>query len=176
MLPHGPVAPGGKADRRSWRMRWAGEAPARTPRCCEAGGRAQAAGQVPGGPRRPGAGERMPARNHPGAGASAGGQAPERRGGARQCVPGCRGAAAHNRVRSDQQPQSVAPRSRYHAGQGPIRPVQFRAARPPPLRHSELVAQDQDLGGPPGLLTPGQPQPCSGPRDQEKDEPQAHDR
>jgi hypothetical protein len=66
----------------------------------------------------------------------------------------------------------VAPRSRYHAEQGreqgPVRPVQFRAARLPPLQHSELVAQDQDLGDPPGLLTPGQPQPCSGPRDQEK--------
>jgi hypothetical protein len=40
----------------------------------------------------------------------------------------------------------------------------------------ELVAQDQDLGGLPPLLTPGQPQPRGDPRDQEEDEPQAHDR
>jgi hypothetical protein len=87
---------------------------------------------------------------------------------------------AHDRVRSDQQPQPVAPRSRYHAEQGreqgPVRPVQFRAARLPPLQHGELVAQDQDLGDPPRLFAPGQPQPCGGPCDQEENEPQAHDR
>jgi len=60
--------------------------------------------------------------------------------------------------------------------QGPVRPVQVRAARLPPLQHGELVAQDQDLCDPPRLLAPGQPQPCGDPRDQEKDEPQAHDR
>jgi hypothetical protein len=36
------------------------------------------------------------------------------------------------------------------------RPVQLRAARLPPLQDRELVAQDQDLGGLPRLLTPGQ--------------------
>jgi hypothetical protein len=70
---------------------------------------------------------------------------------------------AHDRVRGDQQPQPVAPRFRYHAGQGreqgPVRPVQVRAARLPPLHYGELVAQDQDLCGLPRLLTPGQPQP-----------------
>jgi hypothetical protein len=74
----------------------------------------------------------------------------------------------------------VAPRFRDHAEQDreqrPVRPVQFRAARLPPLQDGELVAQDQDLGGIPGLLTPGQLQPCGDPRDQEEDEPQAHDR
>jgi hypothetical protein len=57
----------------------------------------------------------------------------------------------------------VAARFRYHAEQdrerGPVRPVQLRAARLPPLQDRELVAQDQDLGGLPRLLTPGQPQP-----------------
>jgi hypothetical protein len=36
----------------------------------------------------------------------------------------------------------------------PIRPVQVRAARLPPLQDGELVAQDQDLCGLPGLLMP----------------------
>ena len=45
-----------------------------------------------------------------------------------------------------------------------------------PLQDRELVAQDQDLGGLPRLLTPGQPQPRGDPRDQEEHEPQAHDR
>jgi hypothetical protein len=66
-------------------------------------------------------------------------------------------------VRGDQQPQSVAARFGYHAGQGreqgPVRPVQLRAARLPPLQYGELMAQDQDLGGLPRLLAPGQPQP-----------------
>src|SRR5450755_4016040 len=44
------------------------------------------------------------------------------------------------------------------------------------LQDRELVAQDQDLGGLPRLLTPGQPQPGGHPRDQEEDEAQAHDR
>jgi hypothetical protein len=39
-----------------------------------------------------------------------------------------------------------------------------------------LVAQDQDLGGLPRFLTPGQPQPRGHPREQEEDEPQAYDR
>jgi len=51
----------------------------------------------------------------------------------------------------------------YHAEQGreqgPVRPVQLGAARLPPLQDRELVAQDQDLGGLPRLLAPGQPQP-----------------
>jgi hypothetical protein len=87
---------------------------------------------------------------------------------------------AQDGVRGDQQPQPLASRFREHAEQDreqcPVRPVQARAARLPPLQHDELVAQDQDLGNTPRLLAPGQPQPCSGPRDQEKDEPQAHDR
>jgi len=57
----------------------------------------------------------------------------------------------------------VAARFRYHVEQGreqgPVRPVQRRAALPPPLQDGELVAQDQDFGGLPRLLTPGQPQP-----------------
>ena len=40
-----------------------------------------------------------------------------------------------------------------------VRPVQFRAARLPPLQDGELVAQDQDLCGLPCFLTPGHPQP-----------------
>ena len=52
---------------------------------------------------------------------------------------------------------------RYHREQGrekcPVRPVQPRAARLPPLQDGELVAQDQDLCGLPSLLTPGEPQP-----------------
>jgi hypothetical protein len=55
-------------------------------------------------------------------------------------------------------------------------PVQLRAARLLPLQYGELMAQDQDLCGLPRLLTPGQPQPRGDPRDQEEDEPQAHDR
>jgi len=39
-----------------------------------------------------------------------------------------------------------------------------------------LVAQDQDLGSLPGLLTPRQPEPGGRPRGQQKVEPQAHDR
>jgi hypothetical protein len=44
------------------------------------------------------------------------------------------------------------------------------------LQDGELVAQDQDPGGVPRLVAPGQPQPRGYPRDQEEDEPQAHDR
>ena len=66
---------------------------------------------------------------------------------------------AQDRVRGDQQPQPVAAGFRYHAEQGreecPVRPVQLRAARLPPLQDGELVAQDQDLCGLPRLLTPG---------------------
>ncbi len=87
---------------------------------------------------------------------------------------------AQDRVRGDQQPHPLAPRSRYHAEQGreqgPVRPVHGRAARIPPLQDGELVAQDQDLGGLPRLLTPGQPQPRGHPRDEKEGEPQAHER
>jgi hypothetical protein len=69
---------------------------------------------------------------------------------------------------------------RYHAEQsheqGPVRPVQPRPARLPPLKYDELMAQDQDLRCLPRLLTPGQPQPSGDPCDQEEDEPQPHDR
>ena len=82
-------------------------------------------------------------------------------------------------VSGDQQPQPVPAGFGYHAEQGreqgPVRPVQPRAARLPPLQDGELVAQDQDLGGLPCLLTLRQPQPRGQPRDQEEDEPQAHD-
>jgi hypothetical protein len=87
---------------------------------------------------------------------------------------------AHDGVRGDQRPQTLTARFRYHAEQGreqgPVRPIQLRAARLPPLQDGELVAQDQHLGGLPRLLTPGQPQPRGDPRDQEEDEPQTHDR
>ena len=53
-------------------------------------------------PGRSGAGGRVPARHHPASQASAGAQAPERRGGARQCVPGRRAqqGAASRHVRA----------------------------------------------------------------------------
>jgi hypothetical protein len=86
----------------------------------------------------------------------------------------------HDRGRRDQQPQPLAARLRHHAHQGreqrAIRPRQLRAARRLALQDHELVAQDQDLGGLPRILTPGQPQPRGDPRDQEEEEPQAHDR
>jgi hypothetical protein len=66
-------------------------------------------------------------------------------------------------------PNRVASRARF-------RPVQLRAARLMALQDGELVAQDQDLGGLPRILAPGQPRPRDHPRDQEEDEPQAHDR
>jgi S-adenosyl methyltransferase len=82
--------------------------------------------------------------------------------------------------RGDQQPQPLAPCFRYHAEQGreqgPVRPVEIRAMRTPPLQDGELVAQDQDLRGLPCLPTVGQPQPRGNPRYQEEHEPQAHDR
>jgi hypothetical protein len=66
---------------------------------------------------------------------------------------------AQDRVRGDQQPQPVAPRFGYHGEQGrqecPVCPVQVRAAWPLPLQYGDLVAQEQDLGGLPGFLTPG---------------------
>ncbi len=87
---------------------------------------------------------------------------------------------AQDRLRGDQQAQPLAPRFRYHGEQGreqcPVCPVQVRATRLPPLQDGELVAQDQDLCGPPRFLAPGQPQPGGHPRDQEEDESQAHDR
>ena len=83
---------------------------------------------------------------------------------------------AQYRVRGDQQPQPVAARFRYHGeegrDQGPVRPVQVRAARLPPSQDGEPVAQDQDLCGLPCFLTPGQLQPGGRPRDQEEDGPQ----
>ena len=52
---------------------------------------------------------------------------------------------AQDRVRCDQQPQSLAPRFRYHAEQGReqclVRPGQVRAARLPSLQDGKLVAQ-----------------------------------
>src|ERR1017187_3521224 len=80
--------------------------------------------------------------------------------GARACaVPDDAAVPAYEGVRGDQQPQPVATGSRYRAGQGreqgPVCPVQLRAARLPPLQDGELVAQDQDFGGLPRLLTPG---------------------
>ena len=78
---------------------------------------------------------------------------------------------ARDRVRGNQQPQPLAARFRYQAGQGrdrgPVRPVQLRSARLPPLQDRELMAQDQDFRGLPHLLTPRQPQPRGDPRDQE---------
>jgi hypothetical protein len=72
-------------------------------------------------------------------------------------------APAQDRVGGDQQPHPVAARFGYYAeqgrDQGPVRPVQVRATRLPPPQDRELAAQDQDLGGLPRLLTPGQPQP-----------------
>jgi hypothetical protein len=78
-------------------------------------------------------------------------------------VPDDVAVPAQDGVRGDQQPQSVAAGFGYHAEQcreqGPVCPVQLRAARLPPLQDRELVAQDQDLCGFPRLLAPGQPQP-----------------
>jgi hypothetical protein len=101
------------------------------------------------------------------------------------CGPGGLAAAddvavpAQDRVRGNQQPQPLAACFGYHAEQGreqgPVRPGQVRAAWLPPLQDRELMAQDQDFRGLPGLLTPRQPQPGGRPRGQEKDEPQAHD-
>ena len=85
-----------------------------------------------------------------------------------------------DRVRGDQQPQPLAARFQYHSeqqrDQGPVRPVQVRAARLPTLQDGQLVAQEQDLCGLPCSLAPRQPQPRCRPRNQEEDEPQAHDR
>ena len=70
---------------------------------------------------------------------------------------------AQDRVRGDQQPQTVAARFGYHAKQGceqgPVRPVQLRAARLLALEDRDLVAQDQDLCRLPRLLTSGKLQP-----------------
>jgi len=70
----------------------------------------------------------------------------------------------------------LAARFRYHGEQCPVCPVQVRAAWLLSFQDGELVAQEQDLCGLPRFLTPGQPQPGGRPRDQEEDEPQAHDR
>ena len=68
---------------------------------------------------------------------------------------------AQDRIRGDQQPQSLAARFLYRAEQGreqgSVRPVQVRPARPMALQDGELVAQDQDLGGVPRFVAPGQP-------------------
>jgi len=59
---------------------------------------------------------------------------------------------AQDGVRGNQQPQAPAPRFGYHGEQGrkqsAVCPVQPRAALPP-LQDGELMAQDQDLRGPP---------------------------
>src|SRR5450755_5019029 len=64
---------------------------------------------------------------------------------------------AQDGVRADQQPQPVPAGFRYHGeqgrDQGPVRPVQPRAALLPSLQYGELVAQDQDLCGLPCLLS-----------------------
>jgi hypothetical protein len=82
---------------------------------------------------------------------------------------------AQDRVRGNQQPQSLPPRVRYHTDQGreqrPVRPGQGRAVRLPPVQDSELVAQDQDPCGLPCFLTPGLPQPGGHPRDEKEGEP-----
>src|ERR1035441_2947428 len=79
---------------------------------------------------------------------------------------------AQDRLRGGQQPLTVAARFGYHAKQGceqgPVCPVQLRAARLLALQDGELVAQDQDLGGLPCLLAPGQPRPRGWSRDQEE--------
>ncbi len=84
---------------------------------------------------------------------------PAAHGPRRLAVPDDVAVPAHDGVRGDQQPQPVATGFRYRAGQGreqgPVCPVQLRAARLPPLQDGELVAQDQDFGGLPRLLTPG---------------------
>jgi hypothetical protein len=105
---------------------------------------------------------------------------PAAHGPRRLAVPDDVAVPAQDRVRGDQQPQSVVAAFRYLAEQGreqgPVRPVELRAARLPSLQGRELVAQDQDFGGLPRLRTPGQPQPCGQPSGQEEQEPQAHDR
>jgi hypothetical protein len=60
--------------------------------------------------------------------------------------------------------------------QSPVRPVQLRPARLPPLQDGKLMAQHQDLRCLPRLVTPRQPRPRGGSRDQEKHKPQAHER
>jgi hypothetical protein len=74
----------------------------------------------------------------------------------------------------------VAAGFRYHAEQcreqGPVRPVQLRAAHLMTPQDGDLVAQKQNLGGLPRLLAPRQPQPRDHLDDQEEKEPQAHDR
>jgi hypothetical protein len=63
----------------------------------------------------------------------------------------------------------------YHAKQARSAQVSFGRCGCRPPQDGELMAQDQDFRGLPGLLTPRQPQPGGRPRGQEKDEPQAHD-
>jgi hypothetical protein len=88
---------------------------------------------------------------------------PAAHGPRRPAAPDDVAVPAHDGVRGDQKPQPVAAGFRYHAEQGreqgPVRPGQLRTARLPPLQDRELVAEDQDFGGLPHLLTPGQPQP-----------------
>src|ERR1039458_9229693 len=96
---------------------------------------------------------------------------PAAHGPRRLAVPDDVAVPAHDGVRGDQQPQSVAAGFGYHAEQcreqGPVRPVELRAARLLPLQDRKLVAQDQNLGDLPRILTPGQPQPSGDPPDEE---------
>ena len=65
---------------------------------------------------------------------------------------------AQDRAWGNEQMQPLAAGFRYHAEQGrqecPVCPVQVRVARLLPPQDGELVAQDQDLCGPPCLFTP----------------------
>ena len=69
-------------------------------------------------------------------------------------------APAHDRVRGDQQPRPLTAGFRNDAEQGreqgPVRPVQLRAAQLA-LRDGEMVAHDQDLCDLPRLRRPGRP-------------------
>ncbi|HEY5361157.1 MAG TPA: hypothetical protein VIJ82_26330, partial [Streptosporangiaceae bacterium] len=79
---------------------------------------------------------------------------------------------AHDRVRANQQPQSLAARFGYHGEQSreqsTVCPVQPQATWAPPLQDGELMAKDQDLHGLLRTLTLGQPQPRCDPCDQEE--------
>jgi len=92
----------------------------------------------------------------------------------------CRGCQHAIVSGGDQHPQPLATRFPDDAEQGreqcPIRLVQLRVVRLMAVQDGDLVAQEQNPGGPPRLLAAGQPQPRDHLRDQEEDKPQAHDR